>query len=56
MSSEESDERYMELIACKNETNASDMDLELMISRAIPATKEAKCLNACYLNKLGVVS
>lgn len=46
----------MELIACKNETNASDMDLEQILNRGIPATKEAKCLNACFMNKLGVVS
>lgn len=46
----------MEFIACKNETNATDMDLKQMMNRAIPTTKEAKCLTACFLNIVGVVS
>lgn len=50
------DDRYIDLISCKKETAASDMDLLQMMNRAKPATRQAKCLSACYLNKIGVVS
>lgn len=56
MSSEESEDAYMDSTDCKNETGASDKDLEEIINRTGPTTKTAKCFTACHLNKLGVVS
>lgn len=55
MSSEKS-ELYEALSICKNESGASDMDVEKLENRVAPVTKEAKCLEACYLNYMEVVS
>lgn len=55
MSSEEMDldEEYEN---CRNETGASDKDLQQLENRVTPTTKQGKCLEACYLNYMQVVS
>lgn len=55
-SSEESGEaKYADMLACKNETGASDIDVGRLLIRANPITQAAKCLTACFLDKLGIV-
>lgn len=41
---------------CQKDTNASDKDVKELLDGAEPTTKVAKCLNACLMNKLGIVS
>lgn len=53
----EDHERFMnDMELCKRQTNASDMDISEWMYRVTPTTKEAKCLNACLSNQLGIVS
>lgn len=40
---------------CKETEKASDEDVENMINKVKPTTKEAKCLNACMMTQFGVV-
>lgn len=41
---------------CQKDTNASDQDVKEMLDAVTPTTKVAKCLNACLIKKLGIVS
>lgn len=41
---------------CKNETKASDEDVELMASKKFPATHEGKCMVLCVQKQFGIVS
>lgn len=56
MSAQESDKFMNDVYACKNETGATDMDMEDLYNRNLPTTKQAKCLNACVFKKLDLVS
>lgn len=56
MSPEEGQKFINDVNTCKNLTNATDLDVKDLYERSIPTTKPAKCLNACVMMKLGVVS
>ncbi|KAG4076424.1 hypothetical protein HA402_005867 [Bradysia odoriphaga] len=53
---EKGENKFIELIECKNETGASDIDMGRVIIRANPITQAGKCLTACYLDKLGIMT
>ncbi|XP_037036882.1 general odorant-binding protein 28a-like [Bradysia coprophila] len=55
-SEEQGENKFNDLIACKNETGASDIDMGRVIIRANPITQTGKCLTACYLDKLGIMT
>lgn len=40
---------------CKESTNASDADIEVMKKHQVPETPESKCFMACVHEKSGTV-
>lgn len=41
---------------CKEKEKATDKDVENMINKVKPTSKEAKCLNSCMMAQFGIVS
>lgn len=41
---------------CKEPEAASETDVELLVTKQRPQTREGKCLSACFLEKLEIVS
>ena len=41
---------------CKGKEGASDDDEKLLFERELPSTKEGKCLHACIMEAIGLVS
>lgn len=41
---------------CKDKEGATDADLATFLARDAPATQSGKCLVACFLETIGIVS
>lgn len=55
--SPEAGEKFMnDVNTCKTQSGATDVDVKDLYEHSLPTTKPAKCLNACVMMKLGVVS
>lgn len=42
--------------SCQEKEGASDADLKELIDHALPSTKPGKCLRACMMESIGLVS
>ncbi|XP_037036878.1 general odorant-binding protein 19d-like [Bradysia coprophila] len=53
--SKETEKILADIGICKNETGASDADIEELHNRGIPTTKVGKCFNKCMFNRLEIL-
>lgn len=56
MTPEEGKAMFLEILSnCKTAEGASEDDAKEMMVHGIPTTKEGACLNACVMEKIGIV-
>nr|AWC08459.1 odorant-binding protein 48 [Bradysia odoriphaga] len=53
--SEEMEKLVADINICKNETGATDADIEELHNRNIPTTKVGKCFNKCIFNRIEIL-